>query len=160
MGKKKRGGVLWSQDISSGSPLGQDVRQWDGLSRTTKRTQKRDEISQRREQVVKASALKEEELAYAVQAIKETWAQLNEYSREIVEEDLDHLINIYLTKRTNYKELFLLIDSRHGIKPIDESISDSLIVKTNKKINILAIWPSKGPPYRPRVPKDLPTRPE
>ena len=93
MGKKKRGGVLWSQDISSGSPLGQDVRQWDGLSRTTKRTQKRDEISQRREQVVKASALKEEELAYAVQAIKETWAQLNEYSREIAEEDLDHLLS-------------------------------------------------------------------
>ena len=53
------------------------------------------------------------------------------------EEDLDHLINIYLTKRTNYKELFLLIDSRHGIKPIDESISDSLIVKTNKNINII-----------------------
>ena len=93
MGKKKRSGVLWSQDASSGSPLGQDVKQWDGVSRTTKRTQKRDEISQRREQVVKASALKDEELAYALQALKETWTHLNEYSREIAEEDLDHVLS-------------------------------------------------------------------
>ena len=44
MGKKRRGGVVWSQDASSGSPLGQDIAM--GWSvRTTKRTQKRDEIS-------------------------------------------------------------------------------------------------------------------
>ena len=120
MGKKKRGGVVWSQDASSGSPLGQDIKQWDGLSRTTKRTQKRDEISHRREQVVKASALKEEELAYAIQAIKSTWTQLTDYQREIEEDDLAHL----LSQLQQLKEMKKSGAKQRQIKHITASLGD------------------------------------
>lgn len=94
MARKKRAGVVWSQDASSGSPLGQDLKPWDGVSRTTKRTQQRDEISQRRDQVVKASELKDDELSFAIKETKATWDELNEYTREIAEEDLEHILSL------------------------------------------------------------------
>ena len=120
MGKKRRGGVVWSQDASSGSPHGQDIKQWDGLSRTTKRTQKRDEISHRREQVVKASALKEEELTYATKAIKSTWTQLTDYQREIEEDDLAHL----LSQLRRLKEMKKSGAKQRQIKHITASLGD------------------------------------
>ena len=60
MGKKsKRRGVVWSQDPSTGSPLGREVNEWDGVSRTTKRLEKRAHIDQRRVKLQQASVLEE-----------------------------------------------------------------------------------------------------
>ncbi len=50
---------------------------------------------------------------------------------------LDDLIEKYLTSRSNLKELFLLIDSRHGLKPIDITILDLLGNISYRNINLI-----------------------
>ncbi len=50
---------------------------------------------------------------------------------------LDDLIEKYLTSRSNLKELFLLIDSRHGLKPIDVTILDLLGNISYRNINLI-----------------------
>ncbi len=61
MGKKnKRRGVVWSSDPSTGSPLGHEVNEWDGISRTSKRSEKRAHIDERRELLRQAGALNDE----------------------------------------------------------------------------------------------------
>ena len=50
---------------------------------------------------------------------------------------LDGLIERYLSTRKNLKELFLLIDSRHGLKPIDILILDLLGEIPCENVNII-----------------------
>ena len=50
---------------------------------------------------------------------------------------LDDLIQQYLTSRKNLKQLFLLIDSRHGLKPIDILILDLLAMIPYENISII-----------------------
>ena len=50
---------------------------------------------------------------------------------------LDDLIEKFLVTRENIKKIFLLFDSRHLIKPIDEIIINSLTEIQNKEINFI-----------------------
>ncbi|MBS91872.1 MAG: YihA family ribosome biogenesis GTP-binding protein [Rickettsiales bacterium] len=50
---------------------------------------------------------------------------------------LDELIEKYLTGRKNLRKLFLLIDSRHGLKPIDILILELLEKIPYEDINII-----------------------
>ena len=50
---------------------------------------------------------------------------------------LDELIEKFLVTRANIKKIFLLFDSRHLIKPIDEIIINSLKEIQNKEINFI-----------------------
>lgn len=92
MGKKKRQGVIWSQDASSGSLFGRDLKVWDGVSRSAKRAQNKGELADRRELLMRGVDLKEEQQAFGIAQVKKNWVELSEYSRELAEDDLDHLL--------------------------------------------------------------------
>jgi len=50
---------------------------------------------------------------------------------------MDKLISSYLTQENNLKKIFLLIDSRHGFKPIDNFILNNIEEISNKNIHII-----------------------
>ena len=108
MGKKKRGGVIWSQDRATGSPIGQDVHVWDGVSRTSKRTQKKAYIADRKDLLLRGSQLDEDILQRAQDQLKATWSELDDYHREIEEDSLEslvsHLESLKMMKRSSAKQ--------------------------------------------------------
>jgi hypothetical protein len=120
MGKKKRNGVVWSQDENSGSPIGEDVKVWDGISRTTKRTQKKAIILDQQDLLIRGSQLKEEVLELVLAQVKEGWSELDDYHRELEEESLvevlTYLESLKTMKRSGAKQRL--------IKHISASLDD------------------------------------
>ena len=51
--------------------------------------------------------------------------------------EIDTTLDKYLRARKNLKKIFILLDSRHLIKPIDQSILDHLNEVTDKEIFLI-----------------------
>ena len=68
--KGKRGGVIWNTDPDTGNPRGSDVNEWDGVSRTNKRKQKRALIAERRNILVAYTNLDTEVRSRALSQVR------------------------------------------------------------------------------------------
>ena len=123
MGKKsKRRGVVWSKDPTTGSPMGREVNEWDGISRTTKRQVKKANIDQRRVQLQEASALKEPIFDSSFKAAYELMiAELNEEIKDVDE----------LRERTIDLEIYheRLIDFLEKLRKMKRSAAKQRLVK-------------------------------
>ena len=92
MGKKnRRSGVVWSQDANTGSPLGKDILAWDGVSRTSKRNQKKALIDERKELFLYCASLPEEQLRPITTSLQESWQNFDESERSELNEQLEEL---------------------------------------------------------------------
>ena len=121
MGKKnRRSGVIWSQEAGSGTPLGRDILEWDGVSRTTKRNQKKSLINQRKDMFLSCTHITEDKLEKVVSMIKETWVDLNQEQRQefefCLEDVMDHLETVRNMKKGGAKQRLI----KHIIATLSE----------------------------------------
>ena len=93
MGKKsKRSGVVWSQDTNTGSPMGRNVREWDGVSRTSKRNQKKVQIDEQKTLLLYCIALSDEILASIEPHIQEALAGIEDEDKREELFDMAHAL--------------------------------------------------------------------
>lgn len=122
MGKKRRGGVSWSVDPTSGSPRGEGAIEWDGRSRTGKRNRVKQVLEERKLLIDEIISLHPDKRAIGVDQVREHLREVRGDEESLGDALIDQLEQLSEMKRSGAKQRLI----KHLCNTLDEEEWDAL----------------------------------